>query len=311
MAPKVLVVGSAMMELSLNLYEIPAPGGVVADDGGVAYLPSGKGTNIAVALSRLGAVPYLCTKLSADLHGSIIYDFYRKMGIDCSYITVERDADLPTALTVNLRENSSGKERKIVYPGVSARINQENIFSAFSVSPDGLFASLDAGCDAALSAMKIAAGKGTPVFFDTYSSDRSVPLENFPESEIVFFNERTSELYSGITPTGADSSLRASLALWRRVKAKYIVIKQGARGASVYDGKHFDMISPKRVDKTVDTSFAGDTFTAALVAEYLKCRDVKLAAKYGAAAAALAVSRQGTVSSVPTEDEVRAIMTRQ
>ena len=106
-------------------------------------------------------------------------------------------------------------------------------------------------------------------------------------------------------PAGADTSLRAALALWRRLKCRYIVIKQGARGACIYDGKHFDMIPAFRPDKVVDTTAAGDTFTAAMTLEYLRTGDIKAAARYGAAAAAISISRVGASSSIPTAEEVR------
>jgi sugar/nucleoside kinase (ribokinase family) len=39
--------------------------------------------------------------------------------------------------------------------------------------------------------------------------------------------------------------------------------------------------------------------------EYLRTGDIKEAARYGAAAAAIAISRPGASSSIPTADEVR------
>lgn len=39
MNKKILVVGSANMDLSLNVYRTPEPGETLVDDGGVAYIP--------------------------------------------------------------------------------------------------------------------------------------------------------------------------------------------------------------------------------------------------------------------------------
>jgi phosphomannomutase len=52
---RVLLVGSANMDFSMNVYKIPAVGETIIDDGGVAYTPGGKGGNAAVALAKLGA----------------------------------------------------------------------------------------------------------------------------------------------------------------------------------------------------------------------------------------------------------------
>ena len=121
-------------------------------------------------------------------------------------------------------------------------------------------------------------------------------------------NETETYEYTGIMPAGADSALRAALALRRRVNAKYIVIKQGNRGAFVYDGKHYSMVPAYRADKVVDTTAAGDAFTAALTIEYLKTGDIMKAVKFGAAAGAVTVSRAGAALSVPSEDEVREFL---
>ena len=89
-----------------------------------------------------------------------------------------------------------------------------------------------------------------------------------------------------------------------RVKCGSVVIKLGGRGAFIYDGKYFDMIPAYKPEKVVDTTAAGDTFTAAMTLEYLRSGNLQNAVRYGAAAAAIAVSRRGASTSIPTEAEV-------
>jgi ribokinase len=122
--------------------------------------------------------------------------------------------------------------------------------------------------------------------------------------EIFSPNETETFEYTGIMPTSTESCLKAAYALYNKVKTKFVVIKLGSRGAFVYDGKHFDLIPAFRADKVVDTTAAGDTFTAGMTLDYLKNGNIKNAIKYGAAAAAIAVSRKGAGASVPSADEV-------
>ena len=72
---KILVIGSANMDLSMNMYKLPQAGETLIDDGGVAYVPGGKGANAAVAFAKLGAESIFCAKLGADLHGQRLYQF--------------------------------------------------------------------------------------------------------------------------------------------------------------------------------------------------------------------------------------------
>ena len=301
MDKKILIIGSANMDLSLNVYRVPSAGETVSDDGGVAYTPGGKGANAAIAFSRLGARAILAARLGQDTHGQQLYNFYKEAGVDTSHIRVDRDS--PTGFAVVIKE-SSGQNRIIHYPGANANMSVDGMVESFSSMPDALYLGFEIGFNSALSAAKIAASRGVPIFIDAAPASVDFPLECLPPVEVFSPNETETLEYTGIRPEGADSSLRAALALWRRVRCKYIVIKQGERGSCVYDGKKFDMIPAVRVDKVVDTTAAGDTYTAALTLEYLRSGDIKDAMRYASAAAAIAVSRSGASSSVPTRDEV-------
>ena len=305
---KILVIGSANIDLSMNMYRVPKQGETLIDDGGVAYTPGGKGANAALAFKKLGADVVFCTKLGADMHGQKLYNYYKEMGVNTSGIKVDHDA--PTGLAVVMKE-SDGSNRIVVYPGANALLSTDNVLEAFSCSPDAVYIGFEIPFSVALAAAKIAAARNIPIFIDPAPADKEHQLENLPYLEVFSPNESETAEYTGITPTGADSALRAALALYKRVKCKYVVIKQGARGAFVYDGKHYSMVPAIKADKVVDTTAAGDSFTAALTLEYLRCGDIKVAAKYACAAGAIAVSRMGASSSVPSEDEVRALLAKQ
>ena len=55
----------------------------------------------------------------------------------------------------------------------------------------------------------------------------------------------------------------------------------------------------------VDTTAAGDAFTAGLVLHYLASGDMKQAAQYGNVVGAITVSRAGASTSIPSETEVK------
>lgn len=302
---KILIVGSANMDLFINMYKMPEKGETLMDDGGVAYMPGGKSANSAVGFARLGSESILCAKVGKDLHGQKLYQYYKELGINTSYIKV--DPDNPTGLAVVMREND-GANRIVVYPGANEHLSLDNIADAFSTNPDAVYLGFEIPFSTALACAKMAASRGIPVFVDAAPADKDYPLENLPEVEVFSPNETETLEYTGILPQGADSSLRAALALYRRVKCKYLVIKQGARGAFIYDGKHYFFVPSMRAGTVVDTTGAGDCFTAAMVHEYMRSKDIKGAVKYGIAASAIAVTRRGAAASMPTEAEVLQLL---
>jgi ribokinase len=308
-AKKILVVGSANMDLSMNVFRVPAAGETVIDDGGVGYTPGGKGANAAMALMKMGANAVLCAKLGQDVHGQRLYNYYKEMGMDTSCL--KADHDFPTGLAVVIKE-ADGQNRIVVYPGANSNLTTDNVMDAFECNPDAVYIGFEIPFNIALTAAKVASAKGIPVFVDSAPAKRDHPLEALPPVEIFSPNETETEEYTGILPQGMESSLRAALSLYKRVKAKYIVIKQGSRGAFIYDGKHYDTLPAIRADKTVDTTAAGDAFTAALVVEYLRNGgDIKSAVKYANAAGAITVTRKGASSSVANDVEIRALLEKQ
>ena len=307
MSKRILVIGSSNMDLSLNMYKLPEKGETLVDDGGVAYTPGGKGANAAIAFKNLGAECVFATKLGADMHGQKLYEYYKSCGINTSNIKVDRD--FPTGFATVIKE-SDGQNRIIYYPGANTHITKENLMEAFSCMPDAVYVGFEVSFETALLAAKIASERAVPIFIDASPADKNYQLELLPYVEVFSPNETETKEYTDILPLGVDSSLRAAHALWKRVKCRYLVIKQGARGVFIYDGKHYSIVSAYRPDKVVDSTAAGDAFTAALTLEYLRCGDIMLAAKYGAAAGALTVSKDGASSSVPTAEELSNFISR-
>lgn len=305
---KILVIGSANIDLSMNMFKVPDPGETLIDDGGVAYVPGGKGANAALAFKKLGADTVLSAKLGADMHGQKLFNYYKEMGLDVSHVKVDHDS--PTGLAVVMRE-ADGANRIVVYPGANSLLTADNIAEAFDCNPDAVYIGFEIPFATALAAANMAASRNIPIFIDPAPANKEYELEKLPFVEVFSPNEVETEAYTDTIPGGADSALRAALSLYKRVKCKYVVIKQGARGAFIYDGKHYHMIPALKADKVVDTTAAGDAFTAAMTLEYLKCGDIKAAVKYGCAAGAIAVSRVGASSSVPTDEEIQALLAKQ
>ena len=298
---KILLVGSANMDLSMNLFRIPEQGETLLDDGGVAYTPGGKGANSAVAFAKLGGECVFCTKLGKDAHGQRLFNYYKEIGINTSCIKVDPEA--PTGLAVVMKE-ADGNNRIVVYPGANRTLNNDNIIESFKSNPDALYIGFEIPFNMALAAAKVASAKNVPIFVDAAPASKDYPLESLPPVEIFSPNETETFEYTGIVPKGTDSCLKAAYILYNKVKAKYIVLKLGARGSFFYDGKYFDLVPAFRAEDVVDTTAAGDTFTAAMTLEYLRTKDIRRAMIYGSAAAAIAVSRKGAGASVPSSNEV-------
>jgi len=299
---KVLIVGGAYMELSMNTYKVPDPGETVTDDGGVAYVPGGSAVISAAALSRLGAETHTVSRLGRDLHGQKLYQYFRELGI-CTD-TVRVDAEQPTGLTVIIKEGGM-KDRRIVYPGAVGELSPDDIAAGLFTSPDAVCLNLDLSEELINYTVSSSTVKGIPVFVSAERARSDFNYETLPEVEVFFTDVERTEEAVGVRPIGADASLRAALALFKKVRCKYLVIRQGERGAFIYDGKHYFMIPPISAGKPEGSTAVGDAFFAGLVIRYLLGGgDIKSAVQYGSVVAALAECRRGGISSLPTEADI-------
>ena len=304
---RILLLGSSIMDLSINTYKIPSPGEITVDDGGVAYTPGGRGASTAATLGMLGAECLFLTKLGADAHGKRLYEHFKSIGINTSYIKVDRD--FPTGFNVILKVGEEAP-RTIYYPGSNMHVSRENIIEALGASPDALSLDFEVTFEVALTAARAAEERGVPIFAFATGGGREDALEHLPALEVFSLNEAETFEYTGVMPQGADSSLRAALMIWKRVRCKYLVIKQGSRGAFIYDGKHYVMIPAYRPEKVARKSGAGDAFAAAMTLEYASSNDIVRAVKYGCAAGAVAVSKEGITASL-TRGELEAFINKQ
>jgi ribokinase len=65
-----------------------------------------------------------------------------------------------------------------------------------------------------------------------------------------------------------------------------------------------------RAPKVVDTTGAGDCFTAAFAVAVLEGLEPQSALLFASAAASICVQRPGAIPSLPTADEVEALLAR-
>ena len=252
---RILIIGSSNLDFVMNMYKLPEAGETIVDNGGAAYIPGGKGASAAIAFSRLGAESVFCSKLGADIHGQKLYNYYKEIGLNTAYIKV--DHENPTGLCVVMKEGE-GRVRRVIYPGANAQLTTEIILEAFECNPDALFLGFEIPYPMVVAAAKVASSKGIPIFIDATSASKELDLEQLPPVEIFSPNEQEAQELTGILPTSMETSLRAALAIARKTKAKNVVIKQGTRGAFLYDGKRYNTFPAVRADKTVDTTSAGD-----------------------------------------------------
>lgn len=302
--PRILVVGSINMDLMLRMERLPLPGeSLFGHD--FAYGGGGKGANQAVAAAKLGADTALLCRVGNDENGRELTANLVAKGVSGRWVTV--DDTLPSGMAAILLEESAN--RIVVYPGANLGLLPEHLTEAFGEKPDAVMLQFELRFDTVIAAVAMAKARGILTVVDAGPA-RDFPLEQIAGVDVLSPNEPETERLTGIFPDSEANIGAAAERLMKRAAPKFVVLKLGARGAAVYDGKTLRMY-PAYPVKAVDTTAAGDAFTAGLTLALTEGRTIEQAMRFASAAGAMAVTKSGATDSLPTRNEVERFLQSQ
>jgi ribokinase len=269
-APNLTVVGSINLDLVLQAERLPRPGETV---GGARFsrVPGGKGANQAVAAARLGANVALVGCVGRDEPAAEALAELREAGVEERWLV----KDAPTGIAL-VTVDAAGETTIVVAPGANAELRPDDL------SVDRADAVL---CQQEIPAETVARAAGlAPRFFLNAAPARA----GAPAAELTIVNRLELE------------------ALGER--AGLVCLTLGAEGAVLLeDGRELARAEPPPVE-AVDGTAAGDAFTACLVVSLLEERSRDESLRRACIAGALAASRFGAQTSLPTAEEVDALL---
>ncbi|MDA8291789.1 MAG: PfkB family carbohydrate kinase [Actinomycetota bacterium] len=297
--PRVSVVGSYGAGLTYGLARMPGRGETVlslyhrVDHGG-------KGSNQAIAAARLGARSRLRTALGDDALAEQANRLWEEEGVDASVVTV---AGTPTMTGVILVE-PDGENRIVVAPGALAGLRPEHVVEDDVLGADVLLVQLEIPLDTAARALELAARHGVRSILDPAPA----PDPSAPElaSLLARADVLTPNVGEARALLGGGGSLDApdlALALADRSAAS-VVLTAGSRGAFVVEAGRRTSVPAVAVPEVVDTTGAGDAFSAALAVALAEGADVVEGCRFAARAAAHAVTVAGVVPSLARREEM-------
>ncbi|MFF4140467.1 ribokinase [Streptomyces sp. NPDC001698] len=294
-----LVVGSANADLVIGVERRPAAGETVLGSD-LSVHPGGKGANQAAAAARLGARTALLVRVGDDAHGRLLLDAQRAAGVDPAGVLV---GGAPTGVAL-ITVDPSGDNSIVVSPGANGRLTPEDVRAAGALlrASRVVSAQLEIPLETVVEAVRnLAPGSR---FVLNPSPPRPLPQELLKACDPLIVNEHEAKVILGGAEAGdtPESWARDLLALGPRS----VVVTLGGEGALVASADGVARVPSVKVD-AVDTTGAGDAFTAALAWRLGAGASLEEAAAYAARVGAVAVTRRGAQESYPTAAEVDAL----
>jgi len=278
-ANSIAVIGSINLDIVARVRVFPQPGETLTN-AVVSRVPGGKGANQALAAHRLGARVFMVGRVGDDAAADEALANLRREGVNLDFCKTL--ADHATGLALIL-VNAEGENQIVVAPGANAAFDAAHL----ELPPtDACIAQLEVPVETILKA-----ARANDSFFCLNAAPaKPVPHELLEHVDLLVVNEIEA------------MALGSELDSYRGLLAS----THGARGAELSrNGKLVASAKPPRVE-VVDTTGAGDAFTAALTVSLVGGMPPRAALERACIVGALATTRPGAQSS-PTRQEVEQL----
>jgi ribokinase len=310
--PNILVVGSFVMDLIASTPRAPQSGETV-----IGYkfttAPGGKGANQAVQCARLGANVTMVGKVGNDAFGKIMTDTAAEAGVDVSHVGVDpEEASAVGHITLEVTEHGA-QNRITVCPGANYTITLDDVawIKDRVTDYDLVMMQFELPMEVTETVAQWAHDAGVTVMIN--------PAPAAPISEKLLScatyispNEHEAAAIAGHTISVENGVNFDDIAVvakaFRDRGVENLIITLGENG-SVAAGKDGISHTPcVKMPHVADPTAAGDSFVAAFCTGITAGLPQGEALAFASHTAAITVSRMGAMPSLPTIDEVQALL---
>ncbi|MDO9165458.1 MAG: ribokinase [Rhodoferax sp.] len=291
----ILVAGSANLDFVVRAAHIPAPGETVLGRDFKTY-PGGKGANQAVACARAGgASTHMLLALGDDAYAAPLEASLTGAGV---HMHVVRARDQATG-TAFICVSDDAENAITVAPGANFALRATDLPSLEGFTQ--LLLQLEIPMASVMAYARAARASGVKVVLNAAPA-QALPAELLALLDVLIVNE--GELAVVADHQGSIAQCLSRLAV------PCVVVTLGHHGCcarldGVYSFEPAFQVTP------VDTTGAGDTFCGVLVAALSQGHTLQQSLRLASAAGALACTKPGAQSSIPTQAEVAAFLATQ
>lgn len=301
-SPSIVVIGSLNMDLVLQSYKFPEEGETIIGQSFISSM-GGKGANQAVAAARLGAKVTLIGAVGDDGYGERLIDNLKNEGINTSHIT--KISDMTTGIACV--QVSSNDNRITVIPGANYHLRPAHIDQAEQIieAADIVLLQMEIPIDTIIYGIRRAKHFGKKVILNP------APAFDLPEdilSQVDYLTPNETELHILASGPDAEIDILNSAQRLLHMGVENLIVTMGGKGAKYFSGKSGEKNFLAHYVHVVDTTGAGDAFNGGVAYSLAKGDEVNQAITFAMKVGALAVTKLGAQTGMPTNKEIDAFL---
>lgn len=286
----ITVVGSVNLDVIATVDRHPRPGETVLATS-LETTHGGKGANQAVAAARLFDRVSFIGAVGRDATGNELVSRLGSEGVDVSFVQVVAEPSGTAMVTVD----DEGENTIVVAAGANWRVRIDDERRDLLERSDVVLSQLEVPMEVVADVGRATSG----TFVLNAAPPTRIPTEVLDSVDVLIVNQHEAMALSGSLE---PDSLRS-------IGVDTVVVTLGAEGAQVVTRGDVGFV-PALPVMPVDTTGAGDAFCGAFAVGLAEGRDVFDSAALGAVAGALATTRGGARTGMPTRRELDAAFGR-
>lgn len=270
-----------------------------------ALTPGGKGSNQSVAVARAGGNVRFMTRLGRDPFADIAAKLWAEAGVIPEVI---EEAEGKTGAAFIFVDHATRDNAILVSPEAARNISMADVehWEPVISRADVFMTQLEQPIEAVLAGLNIARSSGTLTILNPAPAAALDPAI-WRLCDIVTPNEVEVAHLTGVEVRDAQDARRAADVLLSH-GAGAVVVTLGSKGALYHDADTSEVIPAISCGPVVETTGAGDAFNGSFATAIAGGADRVSAVRAGCAAAGLSVTRPGAADSMPTSDEIAAVL---
>lgn len=296
---KILVIGSLNMDFAIQVENAPQKGETVLANS-MTLIPGGKGANQAYAAAKLGGRVTMLGAVGEDSYGKNLRDSLASAGVDISRLKTVPGVSTGIALVM---VDQSGDNRIVVIPGANHCVDIPYIQRNRDIieSSDIVVCQLEIPLETVIYAAKTAKECGKMVILDPAPAREDIPQELYAYVDLIKPNEH--EL---MTLVGGEGNLQEAAASLHGKGIGSVLVTMGEKGSRLYCPDGVEVEKSAIPVNSVDTTGAGDSYTAALAVALAEEAGMEKAMELASLVGAITTTTIGAQTSFPSREEVEA-----
>lgn len=297
--PIITVIGSFAVGMTLRTTHMPVFGETLLGrdfDMG----PGGKGSNQAVGVARLGAEAHFASIIGRDKLGEIATDLYSAESVHTDHVQLTDAASTGAGFIIL---NEAGENGIILDMGANDLMDAAFVdtVEAQIKRSDLVLSVLEIPAAAAMQAMRLGKKHGVPTILNPAPA-QALDSADFGNIDYLTPNETELRILLGRKPN--DPAPTLDLAHQLRAKGVgNLIVTRGGAGAMIVSDDGVQTVPSISVD-VVDTTGAGDAFTAGLAVALAEGRTLHDAVQFAVCSGAIACTALGVIPSLAQRTQV-------